>query len=356
MNDDMFRKVNEFMTECRKGILLRRHEEMPTRLFHYTSFDNLRYFFEPDVDLLATHIAVLNDKDEIRAGFRLFCDALVKEFGDTEAVMYLWECFSKSRTDTTRMPYVFSLSTDSNSLPQWRAYTDQREGGYAIGFDGNTIDNAVIGNMVGGSHYGWNEFLMPCVYTGNADLQFVIDRGIEVFSETFETYFKSNKPIEKRLLEGNLAVDVLVLLSSFIKNGGFETEREWRVVVKPGILETKFNDRTMYEQLGRITRLAQKSGNGFTEDENTSHLDVVKVSAEIFRGLWDSRVLILGGKPRVATRLKNLLIGISPLIAEIIVSPHGDTDRLMTVAAAMLKMAGLNFLPQQVSTIPYVCR
>lgn len=255
--------------------------------------------------------------------------------------------------DPTRMPYVFSLSTDSDALPQWRAYTHQHNGGYAIGFDGRSIARAVDANMTGDAHHGWNEFFMPCVYEGIDDIQFIVDGGIEIFAEIFESYFESKKPLRNRLYEENRVIDLLVVLSSFIKNGGFVAEREWRIVVKSDFVMTEFTKNSAC--LNELFQPYKHSGLADSSSESALCYRS-KVNPSPDREIQYSRIEIRGGKPRIKTRLKDFRLGISPLMTDITISPHGDEDRLMITGLALLRNAGLHFMPQRTSHISYICR
>lgn len=327
---------NEFVKSSMTRILNGRSVQMPSTVYHYTSFDNLQHFLNPSADLLASHCAVMNDVREIKTGFFLFTEALKKKYGDGMNVTALWKGLDEFWADPSYVPYVFSLSTENNSLPQWRAYTNSLDGGYAIQFDLAQMANAIDGNMAGGDHHGWMEFMTPCAYIGRDDVDGIVADGIERFQSVFDAYFK-----EGGLLQRTRAVELLIMLSSFIKDGGFAPENEWRIVVKIGNVATKFNDEVAYMRIDQLKRAV-------TGKEDVKVCD--------FRCLWNSKIYIMGGKTRVKTRLGMPDTGLAHLIKGVMLSPQGDRDKLKVVSTALLRSMGLSFAPQSVSDIPCVSR
>ena len=322
-------RIDKTLHLCKEHIL--EGMNVPPFVYHYTSFRNFQNFFVESADIMAMHSAVLNDKNEVKTGFGLFCNTLKEAYHgveNEELISRLWKEFLSCRTGIDRMPYVFSLTSEDNSLPQWRAYTDIREGGYSMAFRTKDILDAVDANMRCENRNGWFETFMPCVYTSDAELvRAVIHQELTAFQDVFDAYFNGT---EQGLL--HRVTDLIIILSSFIKDGGFEAEKEWRLIVKPQQFSTV------------ITR----NNNIFTE---LSH-----GGAKIGEDLFNPEIQILNGKPCVPTGLRNLNLRVASLINDIVISPHGDEDKLETVSVAILRKNGLTFTPRRKSTIPYECR
>jgi hypothetical protein len=115
-------------------------EPLPPILYHYTSPESVHSIFETR-KLRASDLRFLNDAAEYtqsnKAYDRFMQQRLDRAASDAERALADGARCDRDRLGLTpdRRPiYVFALSSDSDSLSQWRAYCPQT-GGIAVGFD-----------------------------------------------------------------------------------------------------------------------------------------------------------------------------------------------------------------------------
>jgi len=123
---------------------MKKNRNVPS-LFHYTAQAGL-YGIIGKKSLWFTDIFYLNDAAEFEYTFRLVRDELEKKFNVTglrnQIDSFIFQ-FMKDASDHEDFfgfakCCVFSFSTKSDDLSQWRAYSDDG-GGYCIEFDSNKI-------------------------------------------------------------------------------------------------------------------------------------------------------------------------------------------------------------------------
>lgn len=268
-------------------------------LYHYTGVENLANFFggpNERCDIFGTHCSALNDYGEVSTGMKVAIDVLKEMSVSDEICGKLLKDLENTKFDYTRTPFVFSLCSLADSLSQWRMYTNPRQGGYAIGFSQGLVADAVA---TINRECGHRVLFCPCFYIGVDDIDAIIRKFIDVFSIL-------------ELLKGNAvqycsAVDLLRAICTFVKDGGFKDESEWR--------------------------LAGWYGNSQLADLN-----------------------FLGMKPRMRTGIGAYLMSPRALIEELIVSPHGEQGILMSLAYAMRSKSQLMSLRIRQSTLTYIVR
>jgi hypothetical protein len=180
-------------------------------------------------EVWATNINHLNDASEIRHAMSLLLaevESRLKEAGTDLEYRRIWEAYleewtgSQPKSDSG----VVSFSTNGNQLSQWRAYCP-RGNGYSIGFSPADLSYA---------RKAANAFLVKCIYDpaeqrelicAVADYMALSRRRSERFDWVAQLGFLGST--SRKVLAAMLA----------IKNGGFEEEGEWRLVVE-GVKDT----------------------------------------------------------------------------------------------------------------------
>ena len=273
-------------------------------LYHYTTFRTFPVFFGPNADLYCTHFAALNDGAEVGQGWEMVIRYLNEQKGwPNEKCSLLWAYYKKGVLQNKVVsPWVMSFSLAQDSLAQWVAYTDKKEGGYALGFDREKLQTMVnrVACNTKKKHDENDEkvvpfrmYMLPCLYSetdmdvieGLFDLYF--NQEIDVFDRVKNADEPEPKDVAKILAK-------MLLVSSIIKHESFRYEEEVRLIIQPTIA---------------------------TYDECE----------------------FIGGKPRWKTNIsKYINAPLCSLIKEIWVSPHGDRQVLLTAAQVMAAKQGLS--------------
>lgn len=284
-------------------------------LYHYTSFRTFPVFFGKTADLYCTHFAALNDGAEIRKGWEMVVRYLSEhnKWSNNKCNL-LWKYYKEGvLANKFVSPWIMSFSLAQDSLPQWVAYTDKKEGGYALGFDRAQLEQMVVSVACNTMKMrnGYDEkaapfrmYVLPCLYSNT-------DRG--VIEGLFELYFNQDMDVFDRVKNADnpelkdivKIVAKLLLVSSIIKHESFRYEEEVRLIIQPTI---------------------------FTYNECD----------------------FIGGKPRWKTNIsKYINAPLCSLLKEILVSPHGDRQVLLTSAQIMKAKHGLSNCEIKESASPY---
>lgn len=173
-------------------------------VYHYTSPDALVSILESK-KIWATNYDLLNDKEELIKSLRLFSQMANISNWDVQDAIQLLE-------EEPLNVAVFSLSSEKDSLSQWRSYCPPT-GGYAIGFNRKRLNEVLKKRRF--------YELQPCVYDGIKQKE-LINNFIKNFPPTNNMYgFKQyNIVLEKY-------ISTVGLLT---KHEGFSDEHEWRAI------------------------------------------------------------------------------------------------------------------------------
>ena len=282
-------------------------------VYHYTSLDVLWEFLRPDYDFLCTYCKALSDPTEFKTGM-FACTRMWREFcgGNSDKFLIPLSGANVLSGDSglNFFPWTMSFSLDSDRTSQWKNYTDKMKGGCAVGFDKDKILTNIFyvsddesmpfpkSNGEATRDLLRNDFIsfLPCIYMGYDDADRI--RGLfrycmtEVVGEL--TAKLSGGGNEDERARNTAQTLIFLLLSSIIKHEDFKDEREWRLIVQP--IE--------------------------------SSEDVEAVS-------------IVGGKPRVKTRVWGNKQKVRDLIRRIVISPQGPSDNLLETANLFVALRGL---------------
>lgn len=267
-------------------------------VYHYTSLDVLNEMCKETGDLLCTHFMSLNDNQEFFLGIDTVLEKLSSVFSSSERKMQNLDLFQKNAprmiVDHLRkeslVPWITSFSADPDSLYQWVAYTDRKQGGVAIGFDLPTLQgksktvrsNPVLKGKIS---------CLPerCLYADDAKISSHIRNA---FSTAFSML--GNKRWPDKVRDMYLLAAVYVCAST-IKNPSFSQEKEFRLIMIPTLKE--------------VTR----------------------------------RYKFIGGKPRIATEFFGKNRELAKAISSVVISPHGDHAKLVSAVNLLRQQHGLKF-------------
>lgn len=191
------------------------------RLYHYTTPEVVEKLFADEADLWLSHIGRLNDNSEWVGGLEYVDKYLRKRGRDNLADDYVL-----LREGKGCVPYVLSMSQYKDKASMWGMYGDRKLGGYAVGFDRADLEQLVeIKNRESKDEY----FLLPCLYKGKHEIDKLIEYILDGFhSDEDEHLFRRGcgDEIHTRSLSR------LIFISLIIKDGSFDYEDEWRLVVR----------------------------------------------------------------------------------------------------------------------------
>lgn len=209
------------------------------RYYHYTNPTGL-IGISSSQTLWGGRIYDLNDSAEQRDIYRYFDDILQGFFagapwtpGARMELAALQERSTQMQSDPTLLPpiYTVSLTTEPDSLEQWRAYCP-RSGGVALGFKGSDL-------LALCEKQGF--ILAPCVYTSYNDAELLIHRVFDHCDDKIwrKKYRHTTRPLPSALLEAHADVyadevfKYLTLIAPIFKHKTFARESEWRLISKP---------------------------------------------------------------------------------------------------------------------------
>jgi len=204
---------------------------IPDVLYHYTTFDVWNMLVSGSADLCCTDFHELNDRKEYRYGLECVGNVVTKKYTEpSEDAADLSSRFDALRRILRKLdffsvwsPWVFSLTTEQDSLHQWVAYTDRKEGGVAIGLKCDLIQKQLLA-FDDPSKGLITCVLAPCLYV-DREFRFWIGENEVDVGILFESIAD--------LVGGDDGLKcAILLLSALVKQKPFQVENEWRVVLQ----------------------------------------------------------------------------------------------------------------------------
>lgn len=258
-------------------------------IYHYTTANVLERFLAEDGDLLCTHYRALNDDSEFREGFERVLQYARKMKWNANLLYRIRKLGDHFNEKDIFMPWIFSFSLHNDMLSQWIGYTDQKDGGYAIGFDiGQLRKLTEEKNKI--SQKTPTKVVLNCVYSDVDDVDAKLDE-ISLDSDLTSYVHSDHLVMEK---EAKLLF-VVMLMSSMIKEKSFFQESETRLLL-------------------------------FVDDE------------KLYRD-----VISIGGKPRMKANLSEKPGYLRDLIKSVVISPHGNQNSLYSNALSLKRKYSLGY-------------
>ena len=294
---------------CAGDIGVAEYAQHPKMLYHYTSRNAA-------VDILSksdanskcglgfTDYRFLNDDREFRLGVdvaRIWMRTYSKSIrGDLkEKILTLLGYKSENQKYA---PYVLSFSQHGDSTVHWAAYSDKKDGGYALGFSYREVGKAVARYNADMRERDVDEslravsipiFMGPCIYCSVKELRLwkkskrlpeKVVNLIAALLPNIEMVIYKNEVLYRDNLDrlAKWMAERLFIFASLVKSDEFMFENEWRLVLR--------------------------------KDHQP-----------------DGNVKIIAGKPRIVPSSLKL----NDCLKEIVVSPHGDSPRLKMLASIL---------------------
>lgn len=243
-----------------------KNKKIPETLFHYTDGGAILKIIE-NKELWATSVQYMNDPGELHFFINAvikYCELKITELPKQETIN-IWELadnqnlykkqdlqdkvavyvlkeviqYLEVRSKTHAQICLISLSGAKDLLSQWRAYASS--GGYSIGFDRNILSGLATQQIYE---------LLPCIYEEREVQEKyaikTIDNAVTSLRKNIYQWLKSVPAVTKEGLTATKNVktridvdfsyglgDLIIRLSSILKDKSFREEAEWRLVSRP---------------------------------------------------------------------------------------------------------------------------
>lgn len=274
-------------------------------IYHYTSKDVLPAFFEDNADLYCTNSKCLNDPSELYLGAYNFIDYLYRKgLVKKEHIRLFISRIDEAVANDWFNVWLMSFTACEDDLSQWRGYVSRSEGGFAIGFNASRLIRAL-------------KKLMPL-----EDIR--VPNSIPMIAKCWYVLQDASK------------IECLYDFMTSVRRDSFMNLCE----------SVKEDSETARKALAAIFPLAMHIKHDAFKDEKESRIALMVTDDDF------SKMKILGGKPRMPLGIPSLEVPLHTLIDKIYISPHGNTESLMTLARWLRSKVKGNFEIVR-SRIPY---
>ena len=263
-------------------------------VYHYTRPDVLNEFLKDGGDFLCTHFRALNDTREFLEGLDYVLGYMRRRNWHSSLIeKFIKYTYLRTQFDWS-IPWIMSFSSLNDSLYQWRSYTDECQGGYAIGFESSAIEKFRNANLWACNQIDRTPvsvFFSPCWYRG------LENDVIEEWCEKFFSEVPQGELVSGVLTQGHetLLHSLALILAMLIKNRAFYFEQEQRLA-----LVHNFPD---------------------------AYRDVISVD----------------GKPRMWANVPRVIGPLRDIIRSVIISPHGNRNVLYANALSLKMKYGAKY-------------
>lgn len=296
-------------------------------LYHYTSFDTLKKFVADGGDFYCTNYRELNDCSEMVIGVDFACKFFRRHlhWDDQKLDSFRTIYLQSIARENVVVPWIMSFSRAQDNLNQWRAYTNQQQGGVAVGIRRAELWNAIdrfpgrysrsveLNANTHVARMGFELRLLPCLYA-QRDEKLIEDLVSEMLLPHLQAFRRMGaNDIMSRPLDLILAVNAVLELSSIIKHDSFHDEEEERLILLP---------------MTRSSADCSSVGGKLRWRTYISEVQKEGIMSEKFRGLRG-------------------------MIREIWISPHGECDTLQLSAQKLLHENNMTFCSLRKSLLPY---
>lgn len=264
-------------------------------VYHYTTTPVAEIFLDSrKAQLYCTNAKALNDDQEYKLGIE-YAEAHIAEVMnlDAEVISEVKDMLKIVKDNDYRIPWVMSFSSARDLLSQWRAYTDKKNGGFAIGFSFAKVEELVERIVIEKRKKSKMQYILhflPCFYLNyeSPDDMLEVDKFFKlIFKEYYTDVISKMVDISNPHAYAYSIVSFICIFAAFIKHSAFSEEREYRLMLQ--VLDKKY----------------------------------------------EKNVEIVGGKPRLRIS-KNLKSNdVQSLISELWISPHGDVELLKSLGRYM---------------------
>lgn len=195
-------------------------------LYHFTNAKVVCSILSGLSDLTCSDYRHMNDSVEWMIGVDYVKNYIEKKFGFGLAEQF-GDMVEACLSSKYYAPWICSFSAHSDKAAMWAMYTDRENGGYAIGLKKTHIEHQV--RMMNETNPCMETYLLPCLYTDTDvdDIDGILDFIADSHSWDIE-YNARHTPEEF----GTLLLKYYLVMTYIIKDGSFDYENEWRLVLR----------------------------------------------------------------------------------------------------------------------------
>lgn len=207
---------------------------MPETLWHYTSNATLLKILESS-SLWTTHVSCVNDTTEVQHLFDLIFQRLNRysHISGAIPIISLLNSFGNKDHCTTSDWFISSFCTDGDDLNLWRAYAGQN-GGIAIGFNSQNLFNLALkaDRAVQPPSTLPETYLFPVIYDRATKNRLVANLMREIKKLCICHSANGINVVSRNYWAA--VEDQIAVVAPLIKHTAFESEKEWRLMIKFG--------------------------------------------------------------------------------------------------------------------------
>ena len=296
-------------------------------VWHYTSPDVLVKLLNDEI--YATHYRFLNDDEEISYALKVCLDFFQNRLQGFDIDLFIKMMLKQD-------VFVMCFSTAKDSLSQWRAYTSNQKGGFAIGFSKNKLCSYL--------NYAMNK-------KKGADVKGADVKGADVIDWGWIKCLYSKESLHHCLLElENLLKQNVELTPSFMQfmNGvsNAVTQKGQNGKKALEVMQDSYmNLERMSLVMNHLFNIALSYKHPSFAEENEERILGFGVNLAVIDGLplkesskHRHDIEFIGGKPRIRIPIPfhKPKHSVKDCIKCIVVSPHGDKER-NTLMAELLR-------------------
>ncbi|GKX28516.1 hypothetical protein SH1V18_09960 [Vallitalea longa] len=297
--------------------------ENTNKIYHYTGITALKGILDNE-EFWVTKSDFLNDPSETSYISKVLENLDIKRYIKNKKDFI--NDFEKEVKEEKKDVYILSMSTDKDSLPMWKNYSN--DDGYNIKVDKNKFKNSFVNP---------NTYILgKVIYIDNEEnnknnKQYkLIKHLITSIYKSGKTYQKENDNLTNPLIK-KAVFSHIRLISLFVKHSGYEYEHEYRYVFIPQFwLNNKLcenNDRNNVQRTYNYNALVNYYCNFKTNGK--------------------------GLIPYITVPIFNLANSDEPVIEEIRFSPTLDKDVAIPGLENYFKLKGLTNINVEPSSIPF---
>lgn len=213
--------LEQFRRSLWPAVSFHQDELLPPVVYHYTTASGFVGIMN-DQYLRATNFSYLNDPSEMQFGRELIEKNLTRRNKDVGKRLntFFGYVLSSLEVENAAEVYVASFTKLEDDLSQWRAYGTSMSERYAIGFDGNAINEL--------RHAKPSDFFGPVKYKTSdqqAKIDYAIDRSLQFLD-------KHRVPAADFQPFADVTARELASIMPVLKNQAFQMEQEWRVIIR----------------------------------------------------------------------------------------------------------------------------
>ena len=275
-------------------VLTKLCQTVPNKLYHYVRKDSAFHTLAKN-DIFCGHTSRMNDPCEVCLGcteFIKYCrrKAVLDEMHlqALENILRADLAFARLQNQYPAfMPYIFCMMPEEEAVYQWRNYTSKENGGYCFCFDVVKLNEAI--RMVRRKMDGASTLLLlKCFYVGQDDgaIEQLFDALVRYLNNPFRIF--ENEPDPFANTPNLICIrGIIFTIASLIKDKKWANEKEWRLILIPGLtqcdeqyrgMQLKDSKKAAVQLMRRIIISPQGNQDSLKENLKSLNADAAKIA------------------------------------------------------------------------------